>query len=97
MRSMVEGAHHSRNNHFEHPMDIVQHLRGRYVQHSIAVQLKETITLRVTEAAARSIVRVAINLDDQRPIASVEIRHIRSNRVLTPHLEAALLSLETLP
>ena len=97
MRSMVEGAHHSRNNHFEHPMDIVQHLRGRYVQHSIAILPKEAITLGIAKAASRSIVRLAINLDDQPPIVGVEVHHIRSNRVLTPHLEAALLPLETLP
>ena len=97
MRSMVEGACHERYDRSGNRIGISQDFGRRNPQHPVPVFFQKLITYRITLRPVRTIVRLAINLDDERRLPIVEIDDVGSDRMLATKLKARLTASQPLP
>lgn len=93
----MEGGVRKRNNSFNHLLYTVQNFLRPYVQHAIAILFQELIAHRIERGPLRNIMRLTVNLDHQSRRDDIEIRHIGTDRMLSPHFHARLSAAQALP
>ena len=97
MRSMVEGACHKRYDRSGNRIGVSQDFGRRNPQHPVTVLIQKLIANRIPVWKIATIMRFAIDLDDQGCVAIVEIGHIGADRMLAAELQARLTASQPLP
>jgi len=94
---MVEGASRARNDRSGNRINIPQYLGRRNPYYPVPVLLQKFITHFVPIRTITSIVRLAIDLDNQGRFATIKIHDIWPDRMLTAKLHLSVPATQPLP
>jgi hypothetical protein len=77
---------HRRQDRCHHAIDVLQHIIVPETQHAIAIGLKISGSLCISDNVVRLAVLRAINLDDQSLFVAGEVSEVRTDRGLPPEV-----------
>ena len=99
MRSMVEGrsCHTLRNNHSNHPIQLIENIARSDPQHGISVGFKVDLTQPIDRGDLVMLVNPSIDFDQQPRLDASKVRDIASDGMLAAKLEAVWPGTECLP